>query len=240
MMFALDNGVIYQLGRDRHYYPIVVLNLSKLTAVTENKATLTNAMLYLLILVREIMCLPYHVERWNLLIDSSASAYIHGQLEYLAGIEELIRTHFPKSLENVFFFNSTVTSDLGKKFKPFPPGVDSRRRVFVQNKFDQTLNKYIAVEQREKKFGGAIDDLTSDFFPPLATTFVRSGLRAESVQEKKLFYFRMTNHDMFSNIIVQQTSTSPYPLKVREEPRYIERPHFSSSLPSRRHRIRRY
>ena len=90
MMFALDNCVIYQLGRDRHYYPIVVLNLSKLTAVTENKTTLTNAILYLLILVKEIMCLPYHVERWNLLIDSSASVYIHDQLDYLTGIEELI------------------------------------------------------------------------------------------------------------------------------------------------------
>ena len=123
-----------------------------------------------------------------------------------------------------------MTSDLGKKFKPSPPGVDSRRRIFVQNKFDQTLSKYKAVEQREKKFDGAIDDLKSDFFPPLATMFVRSGLRAESVQEKKLFYFRMTNHDMFSNIIVQKTSSSPYTLKVREEPRYIDRPHFSSSL----------
>lgn len=230
MMFALDNGLIYQLGRDFHYFPIVILNLSKLNAVFENKKALLDATLYLLILVREVMCLPYHVERWNMLIDCSSIAYAHGQLNFLTDLQDLIRTNFPKTVERIFMFNCKVTEELGKKFRPFPPGADSKRQVFIQNKFDITLFKYISPEQLEKRFGGTIDDIQGDFYPPMSTAFIRTGLPAESIKARNLFYFTMTPIDIFSNIIVQQTSPTAYPLKTKQEPRFIERPAYKCSI----------
>ena len=230
MMFALDSGLMYQLGRDRHYHPIVILNLSKLNAVFENKKSLLDATMYLLILVREVMCLPYHIERWNLLVDCSSIAFAHGQLAFLNDLQDLIRTNFPKTLENIFMFNCKVTEELGKKFKPFPSGIDFKRQVFIQNKYDTTLGKYISPDHLEKKFGGNIDDLEGDYYPPMSTSFLRTGLASESTRAQNLFYFTMTPIDIFSNVIVQQTSPTAYPFKVRQEARYIERPNFKRSF----------
>jgi hypothetical protein len=231
MMYALDNGLIYQLGRDRQYRPIVIINLNKLIAVTENKQTLIDSTLYLLILVREVMCIPYHVERWDMLIDCSTVAFAHGLLEFLDDLADLIRTHFPRTIEWIFMFNSSITQELGNKFRPFPQGFDKRRQIFIKNKFDPTLKTYISPDQLEHKFGGEIDDLQEDFWPPLATTFLRSGIRPESLLERKLFYFRMTHFDIFNNVVVQQTSTDPYnPLRKRKELRYVERPNYKCSL----------
>lgn len=216
-MFILDTGIIYQLGRDLAYRPNVILNLSKLPGIRENQRELKEAMMYLLILVREIMCLPFHVERWNLIIDSSATAFANGQLEFLEELQDLIRTNFPRTIEWVFMFNSRVTEELSHKFHPFPAGYDRRRRIFVTNKFDKTLSNYISPDQLERRFGGNIDDLAiDDCFPPLATAFVRTGINPLALIDSKLYYFKMTPYDMFSNILVQQTSTGPNPLRIRQ------------------------
>ena len=99
-------------------------------------------------------------------------------------------------------FNSRVTEELGYKFRPFPAGYDRRRQLFISNKFDQTFAKYFNPDQLEKRFGGEIDDLTDDCFPPLATSFMKTGINAASLLDRKLFYFKMTPYDIFSNIVV--------------------------------------
>lgn len=231
MAYILDTGVIYQLGRDNQYRPNVVINLKKAENLIQNKEDFLNAAMYLLVLVREIMLLPYHVERWNLVVECSSVSFAHGLLNLLDDLTDLIRTNFPQTLERVYMINSRVTEGLGHKFNPFVAGYDKRRQIFITNKHDVTIRKYITPDQLERKFGGEIEDLVEDCYPPLATSFVKTGIRIENLQNSNLFYFRMTHWDIFSNMLVQTTNGKANPLLVRKEIRYVQRPNYKRKQP---------
>lgn len=229
MMYILDKGIVYQLGRDKSYRPLVFINVKKIDSVKENKEALTNALMYLLVLVREIMCLPYHIERWSLIIEANPSVVAKGTIDWLEEIKDLIRTNFPRTLENLYLFNIGSVEDLSKSIPHLANKYDKKRLVFVNNKYDQRFLEKMAKDQYERRFGGTIDDLVDDCYPPLATTFKLSGDPSWIDKQRNLSFFKMAKTDIFSNLIIHKTTTKDFPLAGRRVFDRSEKPNYSLS-----------
>lgn len=107
----LDSGAIYHTGRDKDYFPLVILDLCKIEAVRENQEFILEALLHFLVMVREKMLLPYYVERWSLLIDvNDVISFKHLQ-DFLNTIMGAIRRHFASSLHKLYLINLNLLQD---------------------------------------------------------------------------------------------------------------------------------
>lgn len=86
------------------------------------------------------------------------------------------------------------------------------------------MQKYVPAEQLKKKFGGSIDDLEADFYSPLSTAFMRKCIPAESINVQHFLCFTTISANIFSNVVVQQTTPAAYPFKMSQSPLRVERP----------------
>lgn len=112
----LNSGVIYQLGRDKEYRPLVIIALSKLRNFRESEEALIEALKYILCLVRVKMLLPYFVERWSLLIDTNDVSVLKNIEEFLEKIYSVVRDHFPESVHKIYLLNVNIMGDIGEKW----------------------------------------------------------------------------------------------------------------------------
>jgi len=79
--------------------------LSRIDNFRENKAYLLEALGHMLVMVREKMLLPYHVETWNLLVDTDDAAVFRNLKGFMDELYDMVQAHFPKSLYKVYFMN---------------------------------------------------------------------------------------------------------------------------------------
>ena len=70
----------------------------------------------MLVMVREKMLLPYHVERWNLMIDTDDAGVIKNLKEFLEKAYEMIRNHFPMTLDKIYLMNVNMMLDIKEQW----------------------------------------------------------------------------------------------------------------------------
>ena len=112
----LDNGVIYQLGRDSKFRPLVILNLSKLSQIKNYEEIIIVAFNHILVMVREKMLLPHHVEKFNVMVDTSDLGVIKNLEGFLDLLYANIRENFPQSLHQLYLMNVSFMEDVFKKW----------------------------------------------------------------------------------------------------------------------------
>lgn len=93
--------------------------LSRIENFRENFGAVVEALEHMLVMVREKMLLPYHVERWNLMVDTDDSAVFRNLKGFMEKIYERIKNNFPQSLHKVYFMNvglmGNITEDWNRK-----------------------------------------------------------------------------------------------------------------------------
>lgn len=101
----LDRGVVYQLGRDVDLRPILVINLSKSKDLVADTDSTCEAMQHILVLVREKMLMPHHLEKWIMILDTNDCSDLGNLNEFLTVISQTISDNFPQTLEKVLIIN---------------------------------------------------------------------------------------------------------------------------------------
>lgn len=97
--------MVYQLGRDVDSRPIVLLNLSKLKNLEADTDSTSEALSHVLVLVREKMLMPHHLEKWILILDTNNCSDLSYLNDFLLEISQNISDHFPQTLEKVLIIN---------------------------------------------------------------------------------------------------------------------------------------
>lgn len=108
----LDTGVIYQCGRDKQFQPLVIIQVNKIDNIRENKDYLIEALQHMLVMIREKMLLPYHVEKWNMMVDTDDAGVIKSLDSVLEDIYQMIRDHFPITLNRIYLMNVNMTLNI--------------------------------------------------------------------------------------------------------------------------------
>ena len=80
--------------------------LSRIENLRENEGYILEALTHILVMVREKMLLPYHVEKWNLMIDTNDVGVMKNLTEFMNKMfNEVVRNHFPMTINKVYFMN---------------------------------------------------------------------------------------------------------------------------------------
>lgn len=103
---CLESGVVYQLGRDVAYRPIIIVDFSKVKNLQNQQKGLVEALSHILVLTREKMLLPHHIERWTMIIDVQNAAVQPSIDGFMKAVCTLVNDNFPKSLEKILMLSS--------------------------------------------------------------------------------------------------------------------------------------
>ena len=91
---------------------MVIIRADRIEQLKGNESFVVEALEHLLILIREKMLLPYYVERWSLLVDTSDSA-INSNLNHLLDeVYGFVRNQFPCTIHKIYFMNVSLMSDV--------------------------------------------------------------------------------------------------------------------------------
>jgi hypothetical protein len=112
----LDSGCIYQCGRDKNFQPLVIIVINRIEDLKANREFLVEALQHMLVMVREKMLLPYHVERWNLMIDTDDAGVIKNLKEFMEQIYSMVRDHFPMTLNKIYLMNVNMMMDIKEQW----------------------------------------------------------------------------------------------------------------------------
>jgi hypothetical protein len=85
--------------------PIVIIDMGKLSNLEQAKNPLLEALLHTLVLVREKMLLPHHLEKWTLILDTNRSPDLTNINDFFTELSEKISEQFPQTLEKVLIIN---------------------------------------------------------------------------------------------------------------------------------------
>lgn len=85
--------------------PIVLVDMGKLQNLDQTKPPLLEALLHVLVLVREKMLLPHHLEKWTLILDTNKAPDLTNINDFFTDLSEKISEHFPSTLEKVLIIN---------------------------------------------------------------------------------------------------------------------------------------
>lgn len=220
--FLIETGTVYQLGRDVSYRPNVYIIFNKLNSIADNLNAIIEALLHLLVLVREKMLVPYHVERWNLFLDCNGSNELASGKNILGKLYEAIRTNFPQTLERIILLGGGLLESFGAQFDPAQSRGLKDRVTILEDRNDPGLNQLIGKEQLEYKYGGAVPNSTV-FWPPQSTSN-RKTVSQAALEKRKLFFFKM--HDAAATT----TTQSEYRAATESNTRSLS-PQFASTAP---------
>lgn len=85
-------------------------------------------------MVREKMLLPYHVERWNLMIDTDDAGVIKSLEDFLDEMYQMIRDTFPMTLHKIYLMNVNIMRKIKEDWNRKPVGLLSHLLSFQEAK----------------------------------------------------------------------------------------------------------
>jgi len=98
------------------FRPLVILTLSKLTQIKNFEEIIIEALNHILVMVREKMLVPYHVERFNIMIDTNDLGVIKNLEDFLNKLWANLQDNFPQSLQKIYLMNVNFMSDVFEKW----------------------------------------------------------------------------------------------------------------------------
>jgi len=97
------------------FRPLVIINICKNVDTSDYSDDLIEAILHMMIMVKEKMLLPYYVEKLNLLIDTSHISLLKKIEEFFSRLWSKVRTHFPATVHKVYVTNVQLLDDVVKE-----------------------------------------------------------------------------------------------------------------------------
>ncbi|KAM3145542.1 hypothetical protein pb186bvf_002316 [Paramecium bursaria] len=157
----LQDGAVYQFGRDIRHRPIIYFDIPKLKKHLQ-EPYLIDAIVYLLKEIEQVMLLEYHVEQWVIVLNIDFMGIISLPIGILRKIIEQTSTNFCCLMYRMFIVNPSYTLKtawrvLSSKYNAqrahINNGTSDKIQFINDNDFTDML-KIIPNTQLEQKFGG--------------------------------------------------------------------------------------
>ena len=159
--------MIYTLGRDRDYRPIIIFDIGKISKSTQDFETTTAATHYLFDFVKNHLLVPGKVENWIVIID--CRGVTTGEISK-NNVKQVIREmgkFYPCRLEVMLVIHLPKFYKFIWKFVMFfmDKHTNNKIQILGSNYLD-VIQRHVDPLQLENKFGGKIKDIVRRFFPP--------------------------------------------------------------------------
>jgi L-cystine uptake protein TcyP (sodium:dicarboxylate symporter family) len=92
------------------------MNLSKLKQIKNFEKVIIEALNHILVMVREKMLVPYHVERFNLMVDTNDLGVIKNLGDFMDQVYLNIVGNFPQTIQKFYLMNVNFMHDVFEKW----------------------------------------------------------------------------------------------------------------------------
>lgn len=167
----LNSGMIYVVGRDNRFRPIIMVNIEKVIDAQRklSKETVIEALIFFFTFIVEHLMLPGQIEKWNVIINSkNLMCEYNNDFKY---IFHTITNCFPCRLHYLYIVNCNDVSSFMWNFLKIAieNKIKNKNRVFIYKTIDKGKYHYfnfINPEQIEMDIGGIMKNKEKHFFPP--------------------------------------------------------------------------
>ncbi|CAD8136136.1 unnamed protein product [Paramecium octaurelia] len=101
----LKKGVIFSLGRDKQYRPLIFIQVSKISTNIEQLPPILNALCVLLNYIQKFMLVPYYVEKWRIIVDLNDISLFRLPHQIIKQIIDVTQSNYTASLEQLHLLN---------------------------------------------------------------------------------------------------------------------------------------
>jgi hypothetical protein len=138
----LESGSIYSYGCDKKLLPILIMRVDKMNFKKPLDETF-NMVYYLILIVKCFKMVPYHAEKYILIIDFNDISFTSIPYFELYGIINKMGTYYCGLTERTFLFNSSGIGKLWNMIYGFLPEYQKKKMVFIQKGEEKSILEYI-------------------------------------------------------------------------------------------------
>ena len=176
---GLERGFVYTYGYDKEFCPVVYARPDLIDFKDEQ---FLNPLYCLMYVVQRYRMVPYHAEKYLLIIDLNNMNVSDIPYMKIYKIMHNVSCLYTGFIKKVLVLNSSKIGMVWTVVKQFIPERAKKNIVFVKDY--QEMNEYIDASQREMKYDGILPDLMT-FWPPHSTVpeSMRGGVTRESLSK---------------------------------------------------------
>jgi hypothetical protein len=163
----MSKGFSYVYKRDRSFRPIFVLEVGRLkkSKVTPEQALQISTYFTQFLISRT--CVPGKVENWIAIVNMKDVGITEVPKKLMKAITEPLQVLFKARLYKLHVLNAQWTIKIVWKIvKKLVDPLTQKKFVVCDDNYQKELSKLIDPNNLEKRFGGNLEDKTSNFFPP--------------------------------------------------------------------------
>lgn len=163
----LNSGIFYFLNRDRHFRPILILNLRRAIDTKYTDDELIRLSILTLDYCVENCMWPGKIENWLVIVDAKDVGITQIPRKKLKPMVEVIKNCYRGRLYKFIGVNVTfMLRVIWKLVKSFVDSSTQKQMEVYGTDFKQTLLDMVDEDKLEEKYGGTLPNKETDFFPP--------------------------------------------------------------------------
>ena len=182
----IKKGSIYIFGRDKNYFPNLIIDIDELNCPKIKKKDIFESILYLSVIIIENMLIPYYLEQFNILFKFKNRNIFEFLIKFLKIFELIFCEILPMRINNIFYFD-------------FPFKMDQfKMPLYLKDKIknsDDILN-YYEKNNLETKFKG-LKKIHTVKWPPLTLSYEILTEEIDLNEKKIQMYKIFENHQLF-------------------------------------------
>lgn len=223
----LNSGMVYVIGRDNRFRPIVMVNIEKVIDAQRklSKETVTEALFFFFTFLIERLMLPGQIENWNVIINSkNLMCEYNNDFQY---IFHTITDCFPCRLHYLYIVNCNDVSSFMWNFLKIAVEnkIKTKNRVFIYKTIDRGKTHYfnfINPEQIEMDVGGNMKNKDKNFFPPnfeySQNFFVKNDIPSKILVSKEEYTEKLLNETSMKNYKINYNLlTKSFPINNKSQ-----------------------
>ncbi|KAL4442786.1 hypothetical protein ABPG74_010675 [Tetrahymena malaccensis] len=163
----LQKGIIYLLGRDEQFRPVLYLDCTKINLKKDGEETILRSICVFLDMIKKYMFLDYYIENWIMVIDTGGLGLSSLPINGLKLIIGSMSINYCATMEKMYILNpSFMLNTSWNIIKGFIDPESVEKIQFLKPKDYKEMQKRIPIKFLQKKYCGDHPDLTQ-FWPPI-------------------------------------------------------------------------
>lgn len=163
----LQKGMVYVYKRDKHYRPILVINVKKLLDTTIDDDTLLRTTLAVVYYALEHGTRPGAVENWLVILDCKDVGITQIPTSKLKPMVSLLQQNFRGRLFRLFGINVPfLLRAIWQLVKNMCDKFTQKKMLMYGSGYEKDILEYVNGSWLEQRFGGSLEDKIDNFYPP--------------------------------------------------------------------------
>ena len=159
--------MIYTLGRDKEFRPVVIVDIAKINQNTGNFEKIIDSCHFLFDYIKLNLLVPGKIESWIIIIDCRGVSSGDISKRKINQLAKDMGKLYPCRLEAMYIIQLPKFLQILWKFiMIFMDKSTSDKIKILGSNFSEVIREKIDLSQLENKFGGLLRDMIRQFFPP--------------------------------------------------------------------------